>query len=337
MARVILSKLTKRFDDFVAVNNFDLVVEDGEFLTLLGPSGCGKTTTLRMVAGFIVPEEGSIVVGDHVVSDPAKGIFVQPEERRLGMVFQSYAVWPHMTLAENVEYPLKIRKVPKSKRNERVASVLDQVRLSGMGKRYPHALSGGQQQRVALARALIMDPEVMLLDEPLSNLDAKLRADMRFEIQDLQKRTGITILYVTHDQAEAMAMSDRIVVMNEGVIQQIGGARDVYERPANTFVAGFIGLTNFIPCVMEDGRTIRSIGVTGDVTMSIRPEDITIGPMSEDSEISGYVRRVTFLGNVVDYRVEINGVTVRVEAKKTEFREGDHVSLTFDQERTILF
>ena len=207
MAQVILKNLTKVFDKFTAVKDFSAKVEDGKFITLLGPSGCGKTTTLRMIAGFIEPTVGEIMIGKNIVYR-SKEFFVPPENRNIGMVFQSYAVWPHMNLLDNVSYPLKIKKISKKERYAEAEQTLELVELEGMGKRYPHQLSGGEQQRVALARALIVDPYVMLLDEPLSNLDAKLREQMRFEIKELQKKTKVTIIYVTHDQAEAMAMSD---------------------------------------------------------------------------------------------------------------------------------
>lgn len=352
MARVGLHNLTKKFGEFVAVKNIEVTVEDGEFLTLLGPSGCGKTTTLRMIAGFLTTTTGKITIGERVVTDSDSGIFVQPEDRNIGMVFQSYAVWPHMTVTDNVAYPLKIKKVSRSDRHKRALQVLKQVRLDGLQDRYPHELSGGQQQRVALARALIMDPQVMLLDEPLSNLDAKLRAEMRFEIKDLQRRTGITIVYVTHDQAESMAMSDRIVVMSHGSIQQVGTPEDVYERPTNTFVAEFIGLTNFIPCrVSEDRRALVVLevpdqrrlaydvpaGFTGDVMLSIRPEDVYIRKPSKDEDLRGKVRRATFLGNIMDYRVATGKSIVRVEAKDAEFSQGEEVSLRFDRDKITLF
>ena len=214
MAEVRIEHVFKRFGAVTAVNDFDLVVKDGEFVSILGPSGCGKTTTLRMIAGFERATEGEIYIGDHCVSSSVKGSFAPPEKRDIGMVFQSYAVWPHMTVAENVGYPLKIQKVDKKEREERVQKMLELVHLGEYSKRYPHQLSGGQQQRVALARALVAQPGLLLLDEPLSNLDAKLRESMRFEILAIQKELGITVVYVTHDQGEAMAMSDRVVVMS---------------------------------------------------------------------------------------------------------------------------
>ena len=218
MSQVKLEHLYKRFGSVTAVGDFNLDVADGEFISFLGPSGCGKSTTLRMIAGFERPTEGNILLGDTVVSSAESHVFVPPEKRNIGMVFQSYAVWPHMTVGENVAYPLKIQKVSREERKKRVEEALEMVHLERYGERYPSQLSGGQQQRVALARALIAQPGLLLLDEPLSNLDAKLRESMRFEISSLQKRLGITVIYVTHDQSEAMTMSDRIVVMNAGEI-----------------------------------------------------------------------------------------------------------------------
>ena len=246
MSEVRIEHVFKRFGGVTAVNDFNLVVKDGEFVSILGPSGCGKTTTLRMIAGFERATEGEIYIGEQCVSSSIKGSFAPPEKRDIGMVFQSYAVWPHMTVAENVGYPLKIQKVDKTERERRVQEMLELVHLGEYGKRYPNQLSGGQQQRVALARALVAEPGLLLLDEPLSNLDAKLRESMRFEILEIQKKTGITVVYVTHDQGEAMAMSDRVVVMSMGVVQQIGAPHEIYTQPANKMVADFIGLVNFM-------------------------------------------------------------------------------------------
>ena len=254
MAEVRIEHVFKRFGAVTAVNDFDLVVKDGEFVSILGPSGCGKTTTLRMIAGFERATEGEIYIGDHCVSSSVKGSFAPPEKRDIGMVFQSYAVWPHMTVAENVGYPLKIQKVDKKEREERVQKMLELFHLGEYSKRYPHQLSGGQQQRVALARALVAQPGLLLLDEPLSNLDAKLRESMRFEILAIQKELGITVVYVTHDQGEAMAMSDRVVVMSAGVVQQIGAPHEIYTKPANKMVADFIGLVNFIDGEVKGDR-----------------------------------------------------------------------------------
>jgi len=349
MAQVILKNLTKVFDNVTAVKDFSAKVEDGKFVTLLGPSGCGKTTTLRMIAGFIEPTVGEVIIGKEVVYRP-KEFFVPPENRNIGMVFQSYAVWPHMNLLDNVSYPLKIRKVSRKERYAKAEQVLEMVELEGMGQRYPHQLSGGEQQRVALARALIVDPYVMLLDEPLSNLDAKLREQMRFEIKELQKKTKVTIIYVTHDQAEAMAMSDEIIVMNKGEIQQIGKPEEIYENPGNKFVANFIGLTNFIPCKVSEDRKylILKNGIDskieytvsekykGEATLCIRLEDITLKSFGE-GDLNGEVFRATFLGSLVDYLLQVGEITVRVQSKDRKFVKGEKVSLIINKEKIILY
>ncbi len=333
MTSVRIVKLVKKFGNVIAVNNIDLEVRDGEFMTLLGPSGCGKTTTLRCVAGLEVPTSGEIYLGDRLVSAPAKGIHIPPEKRNIGMVFQNYAVWPHMTVFDNVAYPLKIRKLPKEEIKSRVRRVLELVKLEGLENRYPFQLSGGQQQRVALARALVMEPEVLLLDEPLSNLDAKLREEMRFEIKEIQRRVGITVIYVTHDQAEAMAMSDRIAVMNAGKIQQVGTPYEIYRRPANSFVAGFIGLANFIRfkslrlskdkayVTLPTGEVITCappVKEGNEYVVVVRPSDIELLTKPEGECIRGVIKKVTFLGNVVDYRIDVGGQEVRVETSSYE-------------------
>ena len=288
MAQVRIEHIWKRFGAVTAVHDFDVTVKDGEFVSILGPSGCGKTTMLRMIAGFEKASEGEIFIGERMVSSSKEKTFVPPEKRDIGMVFQSYAVWPHMTVAENVAYPLKIKKVPQAERRERVQKVLEMVHLEPYAERYPHQLSGGQQQRVALGRALVAEPGLLLLDEPLSNLDAKLRESMRFEITALQKKLGVTVIYVTHDQAEAMAMSDRIVVMHQGVIQQVAEPMDIYERPANQTVADFIGLVNLLPGEAADGVVRLAAGgevkqetrCRGPVQVAVRPENISLSRRS---------------------------------------------------------
>ena len=252
MSTVSIRNVTKAFGDNVVLKEFNEDFQDGEFITLLGPSGCGKTTMLRIIAGFEKPTSGELYIDDQLVSGGKT--FVPPEKRSIGMVFQSYAVWPHMNVFDNVAYPLTIKKCPKSEIAERVNRVLDIVHLTQYAQRFPNQLSGGQQQRVALARALVAAPKLLLLDEPLSNLDAKLRESMRFEIKEIQRKLGITVVYVTHDQTEAMAMSDRIFLINRGVVQQSGTPRQIYNEPANQFVADFLGKVDFFKGEVRDSR-----------------------------------------------------------------------------------
>lgn len=341
MAEVRIEHVFKRFGAVTAVNDFDLTVKDGEFVSILGPSGCGKTTTLRMIAGFERATEGEIYIGDHCVSSSIKGSFAPPEKRDIGMVFQSYAVWPHMTVEENVGYPLKIQKVPKAERAERVQKMLELVHLGEYGKRYPHQLSGGQQQRVALARALVAQPGLLLLDEPLSNLDAKLRESMRFEILSIQKELGITVVYVTHDQGEAMAMSDRVVVMSLGVVQQIGAPHEIYTKPANKMVADFIGLVNFIDAETKGDRVFikgsnvsfpNTSNISGAATIAVRPENITMS--LNGGQIEGQLQHRFYLGDAVDYRVRVHDHDVRVIVKGADLNaipDGAKVYLDFDK------
>ena len=341
MSEVRIEHVFKRFGGVTAVNDFNLVVKDGEFVSILGPSGCGKTTTLRMIAGFERATEGEIYIGEQCVSSSIKGSFAPPEKRDIGMVFQSYAVWPHMTVAENVGYPLKIQKVDKTERERRVQEMLELVHLGEYGKRYPNQLSGGQQQRVALARALVAEPGLLLLDEPLSNLDAKLRESMRFEILEIQKKTGITVVYVTHDQGEAMAMSDRVVVMSMGVVQQIGAPHEIYTQPANKMVADFIGLVNFMEGEAKGDRVFlkgsnisfpNTSKVTGAATIAVRPENITMS--LDGGQIEGQLTHRFYLGDAVDYRVKVGDHDVRVIVKGADLNsipDGAKVYLDFDR------
>ncbi|MDY2637940.1 MAG: ABC transporter ATP-binding protein [Phascolarctobacterium sp.] len=341
MSEVRIEHVFKRFGGVTAVNDFNLVVKDGEFVSILGPSGCGKTTTLRMIAGFERATEGEIYIGEQCVSSSIKGSFAPPEKRDIGMVFQSYAVWPHMTVAENVGYPLKIQKVDKAERERRVQEMLELVHLGEYGKRYPNQLSGGQQQRVALARALVAEPGLLLLDEPLSNLDAKLRESMRFEILEIQKKTGITVVYVTHDQGEAMAMSDRVVVMSMGVVQQIGAPHEIYTQPANKMVADFIGLVNFMEGEVKGDRVFlkgskvsfpNHSKITGEATIAVRPENITMS--LDGGQIEGQLTHRFYLGDAVDYRVKVGDHDVRVIVKGADLDsipDGAKVYLDFDR------
>ncbi len=259
MASIAIKGLTKSFqagkDAPAAVADLDLDIKDNQFVTLLGPSGCGKTTTLRMIAGYIVPDAGTIHVNGRLISAP--GGVVPPDQRGMGMVFQNYAVWPHKTVYENVVFGLKVRKTPAASAKQKVGDTLALVNLTGLEQRYPNELSGGQQQRVALARSLVVEPEILLLDEPLSNLDAKLREQMRVELKRLQRRTGITFVYVTHDQAEALALSDHVAVIHGGRLQQYGTPQDVYARPANRVVADFMGLVNLVPAKVIGPGTLE--------------------------------------------------------------------------------
>jgi len=330
MAGVRLQALTKRYGENVAaVRDLTLAIRHGELLSLLGPSGCGKTTTLRLIAGFLAPDTGEIWLGDVRLS--AAGVAVPPERRGMSMLFQSYAVWPHKTVAENVTYGLKFRGVPRAEWPRRLQQALALVRLEGFAARYPGELSGGQQQRVALARALIVEPAILLLDEPLSNLDAHLREEMRFEIRRVHEALQITTIYVTHDQAEAMVTSDRIAVMNAGGIEQVGTPVEIYEQPATAFVAGFIGRTNLLRGdVAANGRVVCAGGlelVTAagpehppgtPVSVSIRPHTIALlsaasdGPGAQPGPgpanvFPGKVTRAAYFGDAMDYQVAIAG------------------------------
>jgi len=344
MAFIEIRHLGKAFGNFRALTDINLDIAEKEFITFLGPSGCGKTTMLRTLAGFIAPDQGTIRVNGHALSSPAGTI--PPEQRRMGMVFQNYAVWPHMTVFENVAFGLEISKVDRGQVGERVTRVLAAVGLTGLEQRHPGQLSGGQQQRVALARSLVVEPSILLLDEPLSNLDAKLRERMRVELKALQRRIGLTFIYVTHDQAEAMALSDRIVVFNQGAVQQIGAPREIYERPANLFVADFMGLVNLLPAVLldcADGIGRVRIGAhelratvgrettvgSGPVTLVIRPEAIRLlDGMEGENRLAGTVTDATFLGNIVDYQIDIGGGVLRVQGDRRAVLEpGACVSL----------
>ena len=317
MSSVTIQNVTKAYGPAVVLENFNAVFEDGEFITLLGPSGCGKTTMLRMVAGFEKTTSGTILFGDRVVSSDK--VFIQPENRDIGMVFQSYAVWPHMTVFENVAYPLRIKKMNKAEISKKVDRVLEMVHLSQYAQRIPSQLSGGQQQRVALARALVAEPTLLLLDEPLSNLDAKLRESMRFEIKEIQKSAGITVLYVTHDQTEAMAMSDRIVVINRGVIQQIGNPAEIYNKPTNPFVADFVGKIEFLEGVSSNGKITLTCGqslpydgpVTGNVIVGIRPEQLKFAEPGKGL-LTGKIKSHFYLGDVNDCRIDLGGQELRI-------------------------
>jgi iron(III) transport system ATP-binding protein len=347
LASVELRGLTKRFGSLVVVDNVSLRIDHGQLVCLLGPSGCGKTTTLRLVAGFLEPSDGEIHVGDRVVSSKAKT--VQPENRKMSMIFQSYALWPHMTVAENIVYGLRLRKLDRDTIARKLASILATTRLEPLAQRYPGELSGGQQQRVALARALIVEPQTLLLDEPLSNLDANLREEMRFEIRRLHDEYRYTTVYVTHDQSEAMTTADLIAVMNAGRIDQLGTPEDIYDRPQSEFVARFIGASNVIKGVARDGNHVEFAGATlrvvgaklaagQDASVAIRQHDIqltTQAPQNAANAVKARVTRQVFLGATRDYLAEAgDGTNLRVvTAPDNLVSEGTEVWLTLPADR----
>ena len=351
MAFIEIQNLFKRFKDVVAINRIQLEINKGEMLTLLGPSGCGKTTTLRCIAGLEKPEEGDIIIDGQPMLSAG---FVPPSKRGIGMVFQNYAVWPHMKVFSNIVYGLKLQKIPKKKMREQAEQVLELVGLAGLEDRYPSQLSGGQQQRVALARALVTNPKVLLLDEPLSNLDAKLREELRFEIKSLVRRMGITSVYVTHDQAEAMVISDRIAVMESGNVVQIDTPHEIYKNPANKFVADFIGTMNFLSGeiveVLQDQNAVsvrtefsdRVVCMTPDGTAatqgekvfaSIRPEDVKVftePPQATENVFKGKIVHKAYLGNFLFFFVSVNDTMIRVQAPHNfSQEEGQELYLFF--------
>jgi iron(III) transport system ATP-binding protein len=358
MAFIEIQNLFKRFRKVVAVNHIQLEVKKGEMLTLLGPSGCGKTTTLRCIAGLERPEEGDIVIdGKPMLSEG----FVQPSKRGIGMVFQNYAVWPHMKVYKNIVYGLKIQRMSKQSIQEKAQQVLELVGLNGLEERYPGQLSGGEQQRVALARALVSNPKVLLLDEPLSNLDAKLREKMRFEIKSLVRRMGITSVYVTHDQAEAMVISDRIAIMDSGKVVQIGTAQEIYKKPANRFVADFIGTMNFmsgeVVQVLQDTDAVyvrtefseKMLCMTPDTTAitpgkkvyaSIRPEDVEVftePPQARENLFKGTIVHKAYLGNFLYLFVSVDDTMIRVQVPHhLPQEEGQALYLLLNPEKCMI-
>ena len=315
--KIRIGGVVKRFGAVTAVDRADLTVEDGELFTLLGPSGCGKTTLLRLLAGFYQPDAGEIRFGDRVVSG------LPPYERNIGMVFQNYALWPHMTVRANVAYGLRLRKLSSAAIEARMTEGLRKVNLVGFESRYPGQLSGGQQQRVALARALVLNPDILLLDEPLSNLDAKIRVQVRAEIRKLQQELKITTIYVTHDQEEALSLSDRVAVMKDGRVLQVGIPKDLYERPRTRFVADFVGTNNLVPGEVQEQRgeqvfvdtalgrlqAISNGAVAGRCVLAIRPENVSISTTagSNGNVVRGRISFVSYLGNTLRYDVEAAG------------------------------
>ncbi len=352
-----LEHITKKFPGrgqeglVTAVDDVSFEIGKGEFFTLLGPSGCGKTTTLRLIAGFEFPTSGRILLDGQRLDD------VPPNRRDMAMVFQSYAIFPHLNVFENIAYGLRIKKLPNDEIRARVGRIMALTKLTGLENRMPNQMSGGQQQRVSLARALVVEPKVLLFDEPLSNLDAKLREEMRFEIRDLQARLNITSIYVTHDQEEALALSDRIAVMNRGKVAQLGTPEEIYERPRSKFVADFIGLANFIPVHVEsvnEGQSNVTVGTTPltatsytnvtpgqDALIFIRPSDVQIVNGSvRENVLQGQVTKATYLGEKVDYRVRLGeNVELRVQTDDpTRYKTGDavHLFLPIEHARLII-
>ena len=321
MAFLEFSHLHKEFSGSIAVQEFNLDVEQGEFISFLGPSGCGKTTTLRMVAGFELPSSGRVTLAGRDMT------YVPPNKRNVGMVFQSYALFPNMTVAENIGYGLKVAGKPKTKIKHRVDEMLALIHMENFYGRYPGMLSGGQQQRVALARALAFQPQALLLDEPLSALDAKIRLELRMEIRRIQQQLGITTIYVTHDQEEALSLSDRIVVMSQGRIEQIGTPYEIYKTPSTEFVARFVGQINLLPIHVVDQpaglvkvgqqpvRTSRSVNYSDEkaLRLAIRPEELNPGHREDANNLTGVVETVTYLGSIVRIRVLIEGNSVLMD------------------------
>ena len=347
-----VKNLSKFYGSFQALNRVSFDIAPGQFVTLLGPSGCGKTTLLRVIAGFLEADEGEIYFGDKLMND------VPPNKRDTAMCFQSYALFPNKTVYENIRFGLRMHKVPKEEHEPRVREAMAMVNLQGLEKRKPYELSGGQQQRVALARAIVVRPQILLFDEPLSNLDAKLREKVRVEIREVQQSTGITAIYVTHDQAEALAISDRIITMSQGIIVQNDDRRSIYDRPNSKYVADFIGTANIVPCTIleRDGNsfTVRSVYGTlhaivddcrckegDDCFMLIRPEDIV--PLFEGdpelgkNHITGNIHNAVYMGNSLDLFVTVNGETLRANiAKDYIVREGSELSFTVKPEKVRL-
>lgn len=339
-----LSHINKKFSGTVAVEDFNLVAQQGEFISFLGPSGCGKTTTLRMIAGFELPNSGLITIAGQDLT------YVPPNKRKVGMVFQSYALFPNMTVAENIGYGLRVAGKPKEEISQRVAEMLTLIHMENFIKRYPSQLSGGQQQRVALARALAFHPQVLLLDEPLSALDAKIRLELRQEIRRIQQTMGITTIYVTHDQEEALSLSDRVVVMSAGRIEQVGAPFEIYNLPATEFVASFVGHLNLIPVKMVDaskklvtldGQTVQAgrmaENVTADKTrLAVRPEEISYGHIEGQNNLQGKVESINYLGAIVRLRIAVNGTAFSIdmfnEHKMKLPKVGDPYELSFPVE-----
>ena len=343
MASLDLIGITKRYAEFTAISNVSLSIEDGEFVTLLGPSGCGKTTLLRMIAGFISPEEGVLKIAGKVANN------MPVNRRRTAMCFQSYALFPHMSVRENIRFGLRMQGLPKPEQEKRIAEATAMVGLEGLEARRPSQLSGGQQQRVSLARAIATHPDVLLFDEPLSNLDAKLREHVRVEIRELQQRLRTTSVYVTHDQAEALMISDRIVVMNGGRIEQIGDPETIYRSPRNSFVANFIGIANVVEGRRVDGdaglletplgllRPAAGKQLPEDALICWRPEEMSAWREGMPNRLDGTVRQAIFMGNLMDLFIDVNGQSIRAQVTgDASIRAGQPISLSLPPERIHL-
>ncbi|KLK90631.1 hypothetical protein AA309_24645 [Microvirga vignae] len=345
---IVVQNLVKRYGVLTVVHGISFQVARGEFVSLLGPSGCGKTTTLRCIAGLEDANGGIIRIGDEVVSAPEQGVLIPPHERNIGMVFQSYAIWPHMSVAQNVGFPLTIRKVPAADVAKQVDEALEVVGMRHLKDRQPSQLSGGQQQRVALARAIVGQPKVLLFDEPLSNLDAKLREGTRSEIRRLQRELGVAAVYVTHDQEEALSMSDRVIVMEAGRIMQVGEPKDLYRRPVNRFVADFVGRASFIDVtrgpdgrtwVTPDGTQIRldasNLSANGQYQAMLRPEAVHLSAASREAahhesvnQLRGRVEEGHYMGAYTEYFVRAGGTIVKVHSA-LDFTPGADVMVSF--------
>jgi iron(III) transport system ATP-binding protein len=351
MTSIRFKQVCKRFGATVAVDNVTLDIPAGELFFLLGPSGCGKTTLLRMLAGFVQPDQGDVYFGDQRIND------LPPRSRNASMVFQAYALWPHMSVAKNVAYGLHVRGVPRAEVIQRVEKALKLVRLEGLGERRPNQLSGGQQQRVALARALVIEPQVLLLDEPLSNLDARLRDEMREEIRRLHQETGLTMVYVTHDQKEALTLADRLALLQQGRLIQTGPPQEVYSRPATRFVAGFLGDSNFVPGTVQSHTATETVVDTplgplvgiasanppakwASVVCSIRPHALTLDAGSAAANsIAAKVQQVTFLGELLQLRVlagEVSLEVVSLPHLAGRLRAGDAVGLSVPSDQVVI-
>ena len=349
MSKIELTHIDKYYGKNHVLKDLNLTIEDGDFMTLLGPSGCGKTTTLRVVSGLEKPQNGFIYMDGKEIVNAAEAYYAPPSQRNLNLVFQSYALWPHMTVFENVSFGLKIKKIPSAEIEKMVASALERMQIGQYAKRYPTELSGGQQQRVAIARAIVSEPRLLLLDEPLSNLDAKLRESMRDELRALQQRLGITSLYVTHDQSEAMAISDKVVIMKDGVICQQGTPQEIYEQPASRFVANFIGKANFIDGIFKGrdgeaalveigGKTfsipapgkMEGVEVGGACCLTVRPESFLL--TKDAGALPGTVSRATYYGAKIEYEVMLNEQPIIVEVYNPQLTErfsvGDAVTMS---------